>query len=448
MSENSLREYKRFDFLPDPLQVLQRMQRWGGDEMQAYVLLNSNEYSNDPYHSFPWLFAMGVNKRFEAGEQDVFDSLKAFSDATGDWLFGFFSYDLKNRLEDLRSKNPDRWGLPECCFFSPVVVIIPQAHGIRIGTIPGSGNYSDPDKVFRALKNPAPLAKAPSKEFTIHDRVDEKRYLQQVNAIRDHIQAGDIYEMNYCIEFFSEEARIHPLRVYEELNRLSQAPFSAYVQYGDFYLMGSSPERFMKKQGHTLISQPIKGTAPRGGDPQEDMQIRQRLYEDSKERSENVMIVDLVRNDLSRTAAKNSVKVEELYGVYPFKQVNQMISTISSRLHPDHHYLDAIRYAFPMGSMTGAPKYRAMQLIDHYEDTRRGLYSGSVGYITPEKNFDFNVVIRSILYDNVRHYLSYMAGSAITIGSVPELEYQECLLKARAMAQVAGGRRLAQPGNF
>lgn len=476
------RDYTRFDIQPDPMQVLKRMQAWAGDALQTCVLLNSNDYGRDLYSSFPWVFAMGVHDLYEAGAKDAFDGLKKFSDTRSDWLFGYFAYDLKNQLEPLTSKNPDHWGLPPIRFFSPVILILPEAHGIRIGTVPGYGRFSDAELVAGALKQsfaaderaaPAgeqiavtPQQASPKGEQTasvgkqaatvrqespaadagesqnllIRARVDKARYLRHLKSIKDHIQAGDIYEMNYCMEFYAEQANIHPVRVYEALNRLSEAPFSCFYQHRDFYLLGSSPERFMKKLGQKLCSQPIKGTAPRGKDAAEDLHIRQALYEDAKERSENVMIVDLVRNDLSRTAVKDSVQVEELYGVYPFRQVNQMISTVSSRLHPDHHYLDAIRLAFPMGSMTGAPKFRAMQLIDQYEDTRRGLYSGSVGYITPEKNFDFNVVIRSILYDRHRKFLSFMAGSAITIGSVPEREYEECLLKARAMAQVAGGR--------
>ncbi len=405
-------------------------------------MLNSNGHQRDQYSSFPWVFAMGVHKMFEAREKDAFEGLKRFSDAQDDWIFGYFSYDLKNQLESLTSKNPDQWGLPLCQFFTPVILIIHDTHGIRIGTVSGYGSYSDVDKVADALKQSPRASAAENYDFPIKARVDKKRYLEQLEAIKDHIQAGDIYEVNYCMEFFAEGANIHPVRVYEALNQVSEAPFSCFFQHDDFFLLGSSPERFMKKQGHKLISQPIKGTAPRGRDEAEDFRVRQALYEDTKERSENVMIVDLVRNDLSRTAVKDSVRVEELYGVYPFRQVNQMISTVSSRLHPDHHYLDAIRLAFPMGSMTGAPKIRAMQLIDHYEDTRRGLYSGSVGYISPEKNFDFNVVIRSILYDRARRFMSFMAGSAITIGSKPEREYEECLLKARAMAQVTGGTSL------
>lgn len=415
------------------------MQEWAGGELETTALLNSNGCHSDSYGSYPWLFAMGVHKQFQGWHEDVFEGLKVFSDNNQDWLFGYFSYDLKNQLENLESKNPDVWQLPLCRFFSPVILIIPDKHGIRIGTVPGYGRFSDPGRVARAIQEYRGSVGGTANKLAIHPRVDKARYLKQLKAIRDHIQAGDIYEMNYCIEFFAEEADLQPLHVYNALNEVSKVPFSCFLQLEDFYLMGSSPERFMKKQGKKIISQPIKGTAPRGKTAREDMQLRQGLFEDAKERSENVMIVDVVRNDLSRTAARDSVKVEELFGVYPFRQVNQMISTITSHLHPDCHYLDAIRHAFPMGSMTGAPKYRAMQLIDHYEDTRRGLYSGAIGYITPEKNVDFNVVIRSILYDRAARFMSYMAGSAITIGSVPEREYEECLLKARAMGEVALG---------
>lgn len=202
--------------------------------------------------------------------------------------------------------------------------------------------------------------------------------------------------------------------------------------------MCASPERFLKKEKDLLVSQPIKGTAPRGRNAKEDMQLKKELFTDAKERSENVMIVDLVRNDLSHVAAKNSVKVTELFGIYSFSTVHQMISTVTARLGKDYHFTDALRYTFPMGSMTGAPKVRAMQLIEQYEDTRRGLYSGAVGYITPERDFDFNVVIRSILYNKQEQYLGFMAGSAITSGSIPEKEYQECLHKAQAMKKALG----------
>ncbi len=412
-----------------PLAALQ----WGQTLFEHAVFLNSNNYMHDKYGSMQGVIALGAADQIHANNNDPFDQLKAFSDTCNDWLFGFFGYELKNRLERLQSKNPDHVDMPDTHFFRPVILIFQNGEGWQVGCLPGYGKLSDPDYVFQSICSFA--HKKPDKVVLpkVKARVDKNRYLEQLHAIKSHIQLGDIYEMNYCVEFFADQAVVNPISVYDSLNRVSPTPFSSFYRLDDKYLMCASPERFLKKQGQTLISQPIKGTGARGGSPEEDERLKQALYHDVKERSENVMIVDLVRNDLSRTAEKGSVKVEELFGIYTFPQVHQMISTVVSKLEPKHHFVDAIRHAFPMGSMTGAPKIRAMELIDLYEDTRRGLYSGAVGYISPEKNFDFNVVIRSVQYNAKKRYLNYMVGGAITAASVPEKEYEECLLKARAM---------------
>ncbi len=415
---------------------------WAASHFDTLLFLNSNEYADDRYASLPWAIAAGVHSEFLPTSEAVFDGLKSFADQGDDWLFGFFSYEIKNQLEELSSTNPDHIGMPLCHFFQPQLMILPGDGGILIGLLPGHGDFRTPEEVLESISlfEPPPDKRTPPVN-AIRARVSKERYLQQLAAIKAHIQAGDIYEMNYCIEFYSEDATMDPVRVYQELNAMSEAPFSCFYRLKDKYLLCASPERFMKKQGTKIISQPIKGTSARGKDPGEDQRLQQALYNDGKERSENVMIVDLVRNDLSRTASKGSVKVEELFGIYPFRQVNQMISTVTSELDPRYHYLDAIKNAFPMGSMTGAPKIKAMQLIEAYEDTARGLYSGAVGYISPTGNFDFNVVIRSILYNAKSRYLSFMAGSAITIGSEPLKEYDECLLKARAMGKAVGGEQ-------
>ena len=184
------------------------------------------------------------------------------------------------------------------------------------------------------------------------------------------------------------------------------------------------------------MSQPIKGTSPRSENPFQDKANIEYLKHSLKERSENIMITDLVRNDLSKVATRGSVKVDELCGVYSFRQVHQMISTISAEMRPDKNWIDTVKATFPMGSMTGAPKVRAMQLIEKYEATKRGLYSGSVGYVSPDGDFDFNVVIRSILFNRKKGHLSYMVGSAITALANPEQEYEECLVKAAAIREV------------
>lgn len=252
----------------------------------------------------------------------------------------------------------------------------------------------------------------------------------------DHIRRGDIYEANFCIEFYAQDARIDPLATFNHLNELSSAPFSTFLRLGQLYALSSSPERFLRKQGQRLISQPIKGTRKRGVNQQEDQRLKQDLERDPKERSENIMITDLVRNDMSKIARKASVHVDELCKVYSFEQVHQMISTVSCTIDQDFLEVDVIKALFPMGSMTGAPKIRAMEIIEELEDFKRGLYSGAVGYFHPSGDFDFNVIIRTILYNQASRYLCLPVGSAITIGSEIDQEYAECLLKAKAMREV------------
>jgi para-aminobenzoate synthetase component 1 len=275
-----------------------------------------------------------------------------------------------------------------------------------------------------------------NKSVTIQQRIPRENYLEKVSKISEYIQHGDLYEANFCMEFYAENTTINPLEKFQKLTEISKAPFSVYFKNNINFLLSASPERYLKKEGERLISQPIKGTARRFSDPLEDEKSKKALALDPKERAENIMITDLVRNDLSHTAQKGSVIVEELCGIYSFMQVHQMISTITSKLDPQYSAIEAIKTTFPMGSMTGAPKISAMKIIEEVEETKRGLYSGSVGYITPTGDFDFNVVIRSILYNQEKKYVSFSVGSAITAQSVAEKEYEECLLKAKAMLEV------------
>ena len=247
---------------------------------------------------------------------------------------------------------------------------------------------------------------------------------------------GDIYEANFCQEFYSEHAEIDPLQTYLQLNSISNPPFATFARFHQHYLISASPERYLQKKGQQIISQPIKGTAARAGDSEVDHKLVERLQSDPKERSENVMIVDLVRNDLSKVAKKGSVEVEELCKVYTFQQVHQMISTVKAELEEGIPAVEVVRSCFPMGSMTGAPKISAMKIIEELEETKRGVYSGAAGYFDPQQDFDFNVVIRSILYNEEEKYVSFSVGSAITAGSIPQKEYEECLLKAKALLEV------------
>jgi para-aminobenzoate synthetase component 1 len=274
----------------------------------------------------------------------------------------------------------------------------------------------------------------------IQGRFSKEDYIATVEQLRRHILRGDCYEVNFCQEFYAEGVALDPLAVYHSLSEASPNPFGGYYKLTDKYLLCASPERYLKKEGSHILSQPIKGTSKRSpADKAQDEQNRLRLYESPKDRSENVMVVDLVRNDLSRVCREGTVTVEELFGIYSFPQVHQMISTISGELVAGTGFTDILRASFPMGSMTGAPKKRVIELIAQYERSRRGLFSGALGYITPEGDFDFNVVIRSILYNHASGYLSYQAGSGITFYSDAEQEYEECLVKAAAIKKVLAG---------
>ncbi|MEI6412334.1 MAG: aminodeoxychorismate synthase component I, partial [Bacteroidota bacterium] len=352
-----------------------------------------------------------------------------------DWLFGFFAYDLKNEIERLHSQHIDHLGFPDLYFFQPEIVV-----GIRQNQLEIHSLTDDPQALRETiLQTPESSAPIRTSALPMRARMPKADYLSTVEAIRRHIVEGDLYEMNLCQEFYATEAQIDPFSVFTELNQLSKAPFSAYLRIQDRYLLCASPERFLQKKGQKLLSQPIKGTRKRGATPEIDAQIRRELAESEKDRAENVMIVDLVRNDLAKCCEPGSVKVESLFGIHSFEMVHQMISTVSGQLRPGVHPLDALRGAFPMGSMTGAPKVMAMELIEQYEYSRRGLYSGAVGYFTPGGDFDFNVVIRSILYNETAQYCAIQVGGAIVYDSVPEQEYEECMVKAGAMLRVLNG---------
>lgn len=413
--------------------ILPEIMHWAQQRYEHMALLNSSGFHNDPYGQYQALLAVGARKQIcIAQNQDGFKELQDFSDRHHDWLFGFLSYDLKNQLENLSSNNPDRIGMPLMHFFQPEVIFIFSHQEVRMGLPEDLNQPRLAREIWQQIRQTS-FAPAPTAIQSIHHRVSRSSYLDNVRKILEHIQKGDIYEANYCIEFFAE-GTLNPLSTYFHLTQHNPSPFSCYYRLQNQYLISSSPERYLARRNHEIISQPIKGTIRRGKTPQEDQQLKEQLLHDPKERSENIMIVDLVRNDLSHTASKGSVKVEELCGIYSYPKVHQMISTIKSTLRQDTHFVEAIKKSFPMGSMTGAPKIRAMEIIEECETSRRGLFSGAVGYICPQKNFDFNVIIRSILYNHIQKYISFMAGSAITIASNPHKEYEECLLKAESMA--------------
>ncbi len=400
------------------------------NQFEVCCFLDSNDYK-DAYSAYDFIIAAGADAELKCSAGNSFDQLKSFYITHKQWVFGFFSYDLKNETEDLYSSHPDHLGFPDLYFFVPKYLIAFK-NGKAEVLIGDHSILTDIDSFQFKPKNQ-------SKAIKITQRLSKDQYINKVDALRDHIIRGDIYEVNFCQEFFAKHAEINPVQTFEALNEVSPTPFAGYFKVYDQYILSATPERFLCKRGSKLTSQPIKGTAKRSLDPVEDEAIKLQLRNDIKEQAENVMIVDLVRHDLTKSAAKGSVTVNELFGIYSFPQVHQMISTISCELNPKVHFIDAIKNAFPMGSMTGAPKVKAMKLIEEYEVTKRGIYSGSVGCISPDGDFDFNVVIRSILYNAEAKYLSFQVGGAITYQSSAVSEYDECLLKASAILKVLGG---------
>ena len=398
---------------------------------ERFCLLNSNNYRQGP-GEYDFLAGWGCVEEVRVARNGL-EALSTFTEANkGKWMFGFLSYELKNEIEDLASGNEDIIRMPLLHFFVPELVVAKkEGKAWTINQVTGRKtqgvDVEEPSRPEQMEEHP----------INITARLSRDAYLETVSLVKSHIQRGDIYELNLCQEFYTEHASVDAIQSYLRLNKLSPAPMSAFFRLGDTFIISSSPERFVKRKGEKLWSQPMKGTAPRGANNDEDRMIAERLFRDEKERAENVMIVDLVRNDLSRVASTGSVQVDELFGIYPFSTVYQMVSTVSCALSNDIAMADIIRATFPMGSMTGAPKVRAMELIEKFESAQRGAFSGAAGYVDPSGDFDLNVMIRTLLY-NKGGALSFMTGSAITAASDPTAEYDECLLKARALCESLG----------
>jgi len=396
------------------------------------VAFYENNQTSYKYNGFQNILAVSNAQLLSFKSADAFQELKAaVQNQNNNILCTLLSYDLKNQVENLNSQHPDYIQFPLIYYFQPEFYLQFYPDHLQIFS-PQEVSKTILDQILAA---PLPVATS-NQTISIQPRISKAAYLQTIAAIKNDILNGEIYEMNYCMEFFAEQVKVEPLPLFLSLNSLSPMPFAGYVKLADKYLLCASPERFIKKTGTKLLSQPIKGTIARGKTPEQDEHNREKLRTDDKEIAENMMIMDLVRNDLSKSCVIGSVQVEEMFGIYGFEQVFQMITTVSGQLRPDCHPVDALKNAFPMGSMTGAPKIRAMQLIEQYEKTRRGLYSGSLGYFLPNGDFDFNVVIRSLQYNATTGYLSFMVGGAITYDSDPEQEYQECLLKAAAILKI------------
>ncbi|MEM6515117.1 MAG: anthranilate synthase component I family protein [Bacteroidota bacterium] len=417
------------------LEFKQRLLTWA-QQFDQVIWLDSNDYKM-PNSSYDAVLAVDALTAIQTDYHDAFKKLQEYQTLTKDWIFGYLSYDLKNDVEELRSENYDGLDFPDLFFFQPKKLFFLKGNCLEAHYL---------DMVFEDFE--ADLKEIEATQIIdfensharinveIESRISRQDYIDKVELILNHIHRGDIYETNFCQEFYAENALIDPLEIYLKLNSISTPPFASFLKNDSHYALTASPERYLRKERQKVLSQPIKGTAKRSKNIKEDQKLREVLSQDSKERSENIMIVDLVRNDLAKTAQKGSVQVEELCKIYSFEQVHQMISTVASKIDEFTHPVDILKTTFPMGSMTGAPKISAMEIVENFEETKRGLYSGAIGYFSPNGDFDFNVVIRSILYNFHTKYASISVGSAITAMSIPEKEYEECFVKLKAMRDV------------
>lgn len=400
------------------------MLNWA-NRFNIFCFLDNQDYFIQPQR-YECLLAAGSLQSISSNNLKDIDQ---FLSNNKRWAFGHLSYELKNTIHRLPSDKKDKIGFPSSFFFAPKFLL--QINGDQL-FIEGENC----EKIYNEiLQQEIKLPRSSS--LMLQQKLSKERYIEKIRQLQQHIVRGDCYEINFCQEFFAEDAVIDAVDIFQKLIEVSPNPFSALYKLDDRYLICASPERFIAKKGSKIFSQPMKGTSKRNlQNKEEDGRLKTELKQSAKERSENVMVVDMVRNDLSKICIESSVKVDELFGVYSYPQVHQMISTISGDLKPETKFSEIIDATFPMGSMTGAPKYRVMELIDEYEVSARGIFSGSVGYISPDSDFDFNVVIRSIMYNASKKYLSYQLGSGITFYSDPEKEWEECLLKGEAIKKV------------
>jgi len=409
----------------------QKLLSWS-KQFSTSVWLDSNQYPSE-HSRYECILAVEALSQLSYSDKGSFEALRQYIHQKQDWLFGYLGYDLKNDIESLESRQNDVVGLPDLCFFQPKRLWVSVDNHFEAHYPADVDPVHDWESIQSVTLENDPVE---PESVLLKSRISPESYKEKAQSLLNHIHKGDIYEVNFCMEWYAHQMGLQPYDIYAQLNTISKAPFSALMQINDHFLMCASPERFLNKHGSDLCSQPIKGTAKREADYVLDQAQAQRLANDPKEQAENIMIVDLVRNDLSKVAKRGSVSVLEKCKVYAFKQVHQMISTVKAQLDSNFDQIDALRSCFPMGSMTGAPKLSAMELIEEHEQSKRGLYSGALGYFNPNGDFDFNVVIRSLIYRADTGYLSLHVGSALTAEADPEKEYEECLLKAKAIRQV------------
>ena len=375
------------------------------------------------------LAGFGAYKTFEGDLSEI----EGFFENAKSTIFCHLNYDVKNQLEQLHSNNKDGIDLPLFNFFIPRVIIEIKDSSAIFSFSQGDDHFID--LCFRAILDHKPN-QHPKGNYIAEKRVSKPKYLEDLATLKTHLQLGDIYQANYCQEFYWENVSISSARLFNEGYAAMKNPFSVYYKNGNKAVISFSPERFLSVKDNVITSQPMKGTAPRSNDPLADEANKNWLRSSEKDRRENVMIVDLVRNDLSHFAVKASVKVPELYRIESYSRVHQMYSTVTAELKPQTPIISALLKAFPMGSMTGAPKVRAMQILEELEHSKRGMYSGTIGFIDPKGVADFNVVIRSLIYNAEGGYLSCHVGGGITHLSNHDDEYEECLVKVTPMLEL------------
>ncbi|MFY8127981.1 MAG: anthranilate synthase component I family protein [Chitinophagaceae bacterium] len=430
-------KYTTQTFAIDDIAIFkQQMLNWSNQFNICCFLDNCN--SQDNYHTYEFMLAVDVfsDIKITQNNNNWKQELNAYLTTNALACFGHISYNFKSVI--VNDKHQPQQEFPLLYFFQPKILIKYKNGALEINTAEVS-----PNTIFSSIKSTtATLLNHNNKKTktavdSIKPTQTKEAYLTAIENLKLEIVKGNCYEINYCTEFISNNIHINPIEVYLKLTTLSPTPFASFYKHHHHYCITASPERFLKREGKTIIAQPIKGTIK--ANPLSlaaNEVLKQTLLHSKKDKAENVMVVDLVRNDLSKVCIPGSVYVDELFGIYSFKQVHQMISTVVGTLNNTATFGDIIESTFPMGSMTGAPKHKVMQLIDEYEIMNRDIYSGCIGYINNNGDFDFNVVIRSIFYDAHLNKLSYKVGSGITHYSNAEEEYEECLLKATAIEQV------------
>lgn len=403
--------------------------KWSWIELVSKIEPNSCLLLKGSDNDFILAWEIQSEIKFGLDEFD-FNQLDSFiNNYNGHYIFGYLTYDVKNKIEPkLKSENFDLVLFPDAHFFVPAHVLV-----FKNNTLQYYGDSTAEEITLFFDRDIKQQDFSEEQSVQLEASTSKKDYLKNFQGIKNEIQFGTIYEMNYCLNFTVTDTKIHPFKTFQKLTLATEAPFSCYFHLDNHFALCASPERYIQRIGNRLISEPIKGTAARGANTAEDEKQKKLLRENPKEQAENVMIVDLVRNDLSKIATKNSVHVDELFGVKTLKTVHQLVSTVSCTLKENTTFVEIIKATFPMGSMTGAPKISAMKQSERFENFKRGLYSGTIGYIEPNGNFDFNVVIRSILYNSNTKVVSCGVGGAITINAEPEKEYDECLLKLAAL---------------